>query len=341
MYKIAIIGAGITGLTIASQLSEYAECTVFEKSRGKGGRMSTRRADNYHFDHGAQYFVAKTKAFQQFLKGALETGAIEQWNARFIEFTSSDVSNERTWDDSFKHYVGTPTMSALAHFIAKGLIVENNVHIDSVTLNPLHNPAIPNNEKQWKLNSNSKMDLGSYDWVISTCPVEQTRELLPVNFLYSTQLQEINMQACFAVMLGFKQALPLNFQAALVRDADISWIAVNSDKPQRPDGYSLLIQSNNEWAEKHQNKDIAWVQDHLIKETERVINCSLSNPDYSDVHRWLYANTVKQKSNTGDVFLDIENKLGAAGDWCGNARVESAFTHAMKLVNELKALLIK
>ena len=48
-----------------------------------------------------------------------------------------------------------------------------------------------------------------------------------------------------------------------------------------------------------------------------------------------------KKNNTVNVFLDIENKLAAAGDWCGNARVESAFTHGVKLVDELKPLLIK
>ena len=42
MKKIAIIGAGLSGLTAATQLREHAEVTVFEKSRGPGGRMETR-----------------------------------------------------------------------------------------------------------------------------------------------------------------------------------------------------------------------------------------------------------------------------------------------------------
>lgn len=53
MTKIAIIGAGLSGLSIAHLLKDYAQITVFEKARGVSGRLSTRRAEPYVFDHGA------------------------------------------------------------------------------------------------------------------------------------------------------------------------------------------------------------------------------------------------------------------------------------------------
>ena len=56
--KIAVIGAGITGLHLARQLSDVFDVTVFEKSRGLGGRMCARRTEAHQFDHGAQYFTA-------------------------------------------------------------------------------------------------------------------------------------------------------------------------------------------------------------------------------------------------------------------------------------------
>ncbi|MDE4959738.1 NAD(P)-binding protein, partial [Francisella tularensis subsp. holarctica] len=40
MIKIAIIGAGIAGLTAAKILKDSAQVIVFEKSRGVSGRMS-------------------------------------------------------------------------------------------------------------------------------------------------------------------------------------------------------------------------------------------------------------------------------------------------------------
>ncbi len=64
--KIAIIGAGLTGLTLANRLNQHAEVTVFEKARGVGGRMTTRHADPFSFDHGAQFFTVRNKRFGQF-----------------------------------------------------------------------------------------------------------------------------------------------------------------------------------------------------------------------------------------------------------------------------------
>ncbi len=41
---VAVIGAGMTGITCARALADAGfDVTVFEKSRGLGGRMATRR----------------------------------------------------------------------------------------------------------------------------------------------------------------------------------------------------------------------------------------------------------------------------------------------------------
>ena len=54
MKNIAIIGAGMTGLSLAYNLQEH-NITIFDKSWRPGGRVSTRKHDNYLFDHGAHY----------------------------------------------------------------------------------------------------------------------------------------------------------------------------------------------------------------------------------------------------------------------------------------------
>ena len=65
--NIAIVGAGISGLTAARKLIERHNVIIFDKSRGVGGRMSTRYSEAYEFDHGAQYFTAKDKRFKMIL----------------------------------------------------------------------------------------------------------------------------------------------------------------------------------------------------------------------------------------------------------------------------------
>ena len=67
-YDYAVIGAGITGITLANLLQKKVKLTVFEKSRGVGGRMATRRAEPYQFNHGTQYFKIENKEFKDYLQ---------------------------------------------------------------------------------------------------------------------------------------------------------------------------------------------------------------------------------------------------------------------------------
>ena len=121
MTSIAIIGSGSAALTAARQLNDVADVTLFEKSRGVGGRMATRRAEPYSFDHGAQFFTAKTPAFQEFLAPLEAVGIIQHWSARFAELDNGKTISQRVWDDQPPHYVGTPAMNAVGKYISDGL----------------------------------------------------------------------------------------------------------------------------------------------------------------------------------------------------------------------------
>ncbi|MCP5369376.1 MAG: FAD-dependent oxidoreductase [Rickettsiaceae bacterium] len=84
MTRVAIIGAGISGIFLAHELSRKAHVVVFEKARGVGGRMSTRYADPFYFDHGAQCFTARNSDFQDFLKPFVACGKVSEWKGRVI-----------------------------------------------------------------------------------------------------------------------------------------------------------------------------------------------------------------------------------------------------------------
>lgn len=71
MGSIAIIGAGMAGVTAASALADAGRAvTLFDKSRGYGGRMATRRGDGFALDHGAPGVAARDPAFRSALTGA-------------------------------------------------------------------------------------------------------------------------------------------------------------------------------------------------------------------------------------------------------------------------------
>lgn len=327
MSKIAVIGAGLSGLVLARELSPYADITLFEKARGVSGRMSTRYADPYQFDHGAQFFTAKTDPFKQFLAPLIEKGVVGRWDARFVELTGSEVTASREWGAEDPRYVGIPQMNQISKYLAEELKVELPVRISK----------IEKHDKHWRLSDEAGEWRGDFDWVISTAPPIQSADMLPKSFIHHAALQEAKMSGCFTLMLGFEEPLPLLWDAALVHNSDIGWISVNSSKPGRPESYALLVNSTNSWADQHLADDREAIKSYLCKEASRVIGLDVMQANHIVLHFWAYANIGKQKGEKA--LLDEENKLAACGDWCIQGRVEAAFTSAMHLANQLKAYL--
>ena len=91
MEKFAVIGAGITGITIANLLQKKVNLTVFEKSRGVGGRMATRRAEPYQFNHGTQYFKIENKEFKDFMQPLMRNKIIKPLETNHVEILNKKV----------------------------------------------------------------------------------------------------------------------------------------------------------------------------------------------------------------------------------------------------------
>lgn len=320
--NIAVIGAGLSGLVVANQLKDKANVTVFEKARGVGGRMATRYADPYQFDHGAQFFTVKTKAFQNFLEPYLASGTVQRWDADFVEFSGSHVTCKRKWDAGYPHYVAAPKMNALC----KELSISVNVKLSCrITKIEKYNDF-------WCLTDDAGHRHDGFDWLIITAPAAQAYDLLPDFIEEKESIKNIPMVGCYSLMLGFEQAIDLPFEAALVKDADISWISVNSSKPGRPEGFALLIHATNSWAEAHMEDAREDITAHLLTEASRVTGQDLSTACHVDLHRWRYANIDKQDGEMS--ICNHEHKLGICGDWFIQGRVEAAFTSAIDFIQK-------
>ena len=321
--SIAIIGAGLSGLTVFHKLRNAADITIFEKSTKVGGRISVRVSRNFEFDHGAQFFTAKDKNFRSFLKPFIDCEVVKQWNARFAEINGSQIEFQSKWGSEFPHYIGTPAMNSFLDSLSHNaqLIFETKVE------------GIKPHDDLWELYDNDHKSLGCYDWVISAVPAPQTNEIFPRVFDFWDTLSEIKMSSCFSLMLGFGEPIELGFDAAIVKNSDISWISLNSSKPDRMGNPSVLVHSSNEWADQNIDMEPKKASDHLLDTLSNTIDLPFETLAFKNIKLWRYANVTKQKNDR--VFLDIENKLGACGDWCIQGRVEAAFQSGEKIAREL------
>ena len=323
--KIAIIGAGLSGLTAAINLDRTADITLFEKSRGAGGRICTRYVDSYNFDHGAQFFTARSAEFKKFLKPLIKSGVIDNWKARWIEVKDNRIINRQQWNDDLPRYVGVPSMSSIGKYLSKNLNIKLNTEV-----------SIEKSPKGWNIIGYDGEVFDHYDWVISAIPAEQSLKLLPDYFSHYDALKQKKMFGCYSLMLGFNEALDLDWDAAQLTGTDVSWIAVNSSKPGRPDDYSLLVHSTNDWAEEHLDDDMDAVKEYLCSQLAKIIGQNVYSAQHIDLHRWRYANIPKQDQNI--LFIDPESKLAACGDWCKKGRIEEAFRSGFDLAKEMNNL---
>jgi predicted NAD/FAD-dependent oxidoreductase len=324
--KIAIIGAGIAGITIASKLQNLNEVTVFEKSRGVGGRMSSRRVEDYSFDHGAQFFTAKTAEFKELCRKAESEGVIEQWNCNFVEIKGNQILEKWQFSSRYPHFVATPQMNSLCKYIGKDLNILLSQEIISIKFD---------NDK-WSLNSKEGAVFRDFDYLILAIPSHQTINLIPESFGHFDVISNSKMSACFALMLAFKKPLKINFEAALVKESNISWISLNHSKPQRPKAFSMVVNSSNKWAEENIEEDLEVIKEKMISSLQKIINFDLEDINYQNIHRWKYANSDLQKGEKS--LFDAKLNLGICGDWLISGRVESAFLSALDLYKKMKNL---
>lgn len=327
MTKIAIIGAGFAGLSIAHLLKNAAEITLFDKARGVGGRMATRRSDHYVFDHGAQYFTARTEAFQNFIRPLMKENIITPWHASYAKIRDSNIIESRSWKHDLPRYIGINGMNKVAKYLAKSFSVHLRTTITSL-----------DHHGQWQLMDANAQRHGPFDLVIMTLPAPQASALLPTTFQYYRDIQPVKMLGCYALMLGFAKKIPLAFEAAHVIDSDLSWIAVNSSKIKIPDPFTLIVHSSSDYAEKNLTTDDHTVLKHMLETTHKTIGHDLEGADCKILQRWRYASNTEPSSQAA--FFDPKLKLGVCGDWCFGGRVEGAFSSAHSLANMIKGQIL-
>ena len=323
MTEIAIIGAGLSGLTAANILKKYCPVTLFEKSRGVGGRMSMRKEGPYSFDHGAQFFKAKNDRFKLFIAPMIENHVIEPWNGRFVEIQNREIITTLQGSGENTNYVGVPAMNAMANYLKNDLNIKLRTKIISIS----------KNSGKWLLKDDKGNVSGDYDWVIFAVPPKQVLDIMPSSFSSYFKIASVKMNGCISMMLGFKKALHLEFDGAFVHDEDIRWISVNSSKPKRGNDFCMVVHSTNQWARDNMGAQPHRSINSLCYKTSHIIGYDVSNAEHKDLHLWRYANIEKQRGETS--LIDLFQKLGVCGDWLIQSQVESAFISGFDLANKI------
>ena len=317
---VAIIGAGIAGLSCAAALQQGGlEVSLFEKSRGPAGRMSTRRGDDWQCDHGAQYFTARHPAFVAELTRWIQAGVAQQWNPRLRVLGGA---SSRSPDPAVERFVGFPQMTAPARHMADALTISPQTHV----------LELKRGQEGWQLRSAEHGWLTqSFDAVLVAVPAPQAVTLLgqPAPEL-AAFAGSATMRGCWALMLRFPAAVDLPFDAAFVNEGPLRWIARDSSKPGRRGPETWLLHASAEWSEEHLEADPSAVTAELLRAFSQLGGAATSA---CTAHRWRYADSASTM-NQGCVW-HAGDGVGLCGDWLNGGKVEGAWLSGRQLASQV------
>lgn len=321
--RVAVIGAGLSGLTLARFLTETGfPVKVFDKGRSPAGRMSTRRKDEGTYDHGAQYFTARDPGFQRMVRTWVERGIAAEWRGRFGSLENGAVT---PGSEDPVRYVGVPGMSAVAQWLASGVDVRCGVRVEHVR----------REGGAWALASDAGEALGTFEVVVAAVPAPQAVPLLAGAPELAARAAEVVMEPCWAAMVELDAPVPLPLDGVFVHGAALSWAARDSSKPGRPAGERWVLHATPEFTREHLEETPEAVAPLLVEAFSRAAGLEL-RPRETVAHRWRYARA--EPPLTEGALFDAVRGLGACGDWCAGSRVEGAYLSGVALSRKIALL---
>lgn len=300
--RVAIIGAGMAGLTCALELQAAGHAvTVFDKARGPGGRMASRRVDGGSFDHGAQFFRAWDPAFQAAVTGWRAEGVVAEWPGR-IEGIPPDAP----------FFVGVPRMSALTRALGDRLRdLRLGVQVAHVR----------RTGDGWHLVDFDGTPLGTWRTLVVATPAPQAVPLLADAPQLAAAAARVAFDPCWTVLLTFAAPLSAAFDAQPFGDGPLGWIARNSSKPGRGSTERWILHGHPRWSQAHLEAPAS----EVITALRAAFAAVVPHPEPIDAraHRWRYARVTRPLDEVC-VWDDVA-RIGLCGDGCIGARVEAAW----------------
>ena len=308
--RVAVIGGGMAGLACAGALhGAGAAVTLFDKGRGAGGRLATRRVDGLAFDHGAQYATARDPEFVAAMQAMHAAGDAAPWPA----------AGDGCW-------AGLPGMSAMARHLERRGVGQVRTRRHAAFL---HRSA-----EGWTVRHRDAGETapglvsdeggecdGPFDRVAVALPAPQAAALLQPH-RFAAEAAGAVMAPCWGMMLAFPGA---THGPDVLRPSTgpLGWVSRDSSRPGRAAAPECWIaHATADWSRAHLEQPAGAVLADLQAAFVAATGID-APPSHAAVHRWRYA---RAETPLGKPALwDAATALGVCGDWCLGARVEAAF----------------
>jgi len=299
--KIAIIGAGISGCNLYFNLKEkYDDITIFDKSRGTGGRLSTKYIGDKFIDHGTPYLEPQSDELKDM---CLYLSSQNILKARYDRFTPKNGANK------------------MCSFLIdkKDLVKQAKITKASKT------------NSKWKLEDANCNVYEEFDMLFITIPTLQILEMeIDLNEDIRSSLASVNYDSRFNVILYSEDYIQLD-EKLFEENENIEKVINNSKKYGYEDFSSYVIHCSNEYSTKlnsHTKEEIF----EMLKLSLGVKENQLIKEFTAITHLWKYAFA----KSTLDIpyYFDKETNLGICGDYFNLNNVEGSYLSSSMLADK-------
>jgi predicted NAD/FAD-dependent oxidoreductase len=249
-FNIAIIGAGLSGAILYDQLKKFNfNITLFEKSRGCGGRCSTRYIKELKINHGTSYFTTQDEGFEKFCEKQLQHNILAKEGSYYYAI------------DGINKMVST--LIDPADLLLKTKITQ-----------------ITKKSKKWLLYDEEKNIYSNFDIVFFTIPAPQVLELqidpLPKAFTQKLKSVTYNSVGSLLAYGGSLDEEKINF---LQKSDFFKKIFIQKD--------GIVFHINYEISNQLENKED--IQQLVIDEVRNTAGIQLQKNFTLISHLWKYA----------------------------------------------------
>lgn len=305
-----VVGAGISGLVASKRLAESGfSVRVYDKSRGVGGRVASRRIEGAPFDHGAQFLTRRSDEFSKFVEDLLS------WKIVFPWFGES--GKER--------FAGLPSMNQVAKTLAEGLDVKRGIRIENVRYI----------DGIWEVSSES--ELARSRSLLLTCPAPQALDLIEneaigLNSRFLDAITKICYDKGIALMAMLDEPFAVS-ESGFFQYDNPEPIATVADTVKKRGSKSpgIVIQSGPEFAERHFDSDPERIIEALLDAYPpsrglRIVSTSLQ--------KWRFAK--RRDHGISDSFSsDSHRMLWHAGDGYVSPKIEGAYLSGVRAAKNI------
>lgn len=317
--KVAIVGAGISGLSAARELAQAGhEAIVFECEAVAGGRCATEAVGDFLFDPGATSIAPRGMSLEKVMLEELPTEDLVEVSLPIHMHEALRVSPGDPVKNSIRRYTYRGGNRRLAEMLAYGLDVRFGVEIESL-------------EKGTE--GTFRVADEAFDAAVLTPPTPITANLL-AGIGEVRPIAHVKYRPCISIMLGYEIATPPITYHALIDPEQrhpLTWLSIENAKcPDRaPEGCtSLVCQMSPAFSSMHFDDPEESIIDLATVYIERLFGSGWRKPSVSKIKRWRYSQP--EMTSMFDSANAAGSRIVLAGDGFAGARVEFAYESGLR-----------